>query len=131
MKLIASTFAFMMIAFTGRAQTDITPMVIDALRKGDAVAISTMMMPQVELTLPAREGTFTSGEAKTLLAQFFKEHSPKDFSVKHQGTSKLDDHYRIGDLLTAKGTYRVTFFMKKGGWGMQIKQMKIEAPDED
>lgn len=112
------------------AQNDITPLVVDALKKGDAVALSTMMMPQVELTVGNQDGTFSSAEAKSILAKFFAANPPRDFTIKHQGTSKLDDQYRIGDLSTSKGNYRVTFFMKKGGWGMQIKQLKIESPDD-
>jgi hypothetical protein len=112
------------------AQSDITPKVAEALRKGDAVALSTMMMPQVELTVSGKDGSYTSAEAKGILSAFFTNHPPREFTVKHQGTSKLDDQYRIGDLLTTKGTFRVTFFMRKGGWGMQIKQLKIESPDE-
>lgn len=131
MNTLLSTLFFVTMGFLANAQSDITPMVADALKKGDAIAISTMMMPQVELEVDGKEGTFSSGEAKTILSQFFTANPPREFTLKHQGTSKLDDQYRIGDLLTSKGTFRVTFFMKKGGWGMQIKQMKIEAPDAD
>ena len=131
MNTLFSTLFLVTMGFLANAQSDITPMVADALKKGDAIAISTMMMPQVELEVDGKEGTFSSGEAKTILSQFFTANPPRDFTLKHQGTSKLDDQYRIGDLLTSKGMFRVTFFMKKGGWGMQIKQMKIEAPDAD
>ncbi|MFN8698859.1 MAG: DUF4783 domain-containing protein [Flavobacteriales bacterium] len=131
MNTLLSTLFLVTMGFLANAQSDITPMVAEALKKGDAIAISTMMMPQVELEVDGKEGTFSSGEAKTILSQFFTANPPRDFTLKHQGTSKLDDQYRIGDLLTSKGTFRVTFFMKKGGWGMQIKQMKIEAPDAD
>ncbi|MFM7233275.1 MAG: DUF4783 domain-containing protein, partial [Flavobacteriales bacterium] len=48
------------------------------------------------------------------------------FTVKHQGTSKLDDQFRIGELTTSKGIFRVTFFMKKSNNTLQIKQLKIE-----
>jgi len=131
MKNLLSTLILITVGFIANAQSDITPMVAEALKKGDAIAISTMMMPQVELEVSGKEGTFSSAEAKTILSQFFTANPPREFTLKHQGTSKLDDQYRIGDLLTAKGIFRVTFFMKKGGWGMQIKQMKIEAPDAD
>jgi hypothetical protein len=131
MKNLLSTLILITVGFIANAQSDITPMVAEALKKGDAIAISTMMMPQVELEVSGKEGTFSSAEAKTILSQFFTVNPPREFTLKHQGTSKLDDQYRIGDLLTAKGIFRVTFFMKKGGWGMQIKQMKIEAPDAD
>lgn len=114
----------------GYSQGDITPRVSEALRKGDAAALSALMMNPVELTLSGQEGTYASADARAVLGKFFAAHPARDFSVKHQGTSKLDDQYRIGELITSKGTFRVTFFMKKTGAGMMIKQLKIESPDD-
>jgi hypothetical protein len=83
-------------------------------------------MPQVELTLPAKDGLMDKAQAQQMLAAFFSENTPQAFAIKHQGTSKLDDQFRIGELTTAKGTFRVTFFMKKNNNALQIKQLKIE-----
>lgn len=113
----------------GFAQADITPQIAAALKKGDAAAIAQQMMPQVELTLNSQEKNISKAEAQKLLSNFFNEVVPNNFTVKHQGTSKLDDQYRIGDLITAKGKFRVTFFMKKEGGTMLIRQMKIEPAD--
>jgi hypothetical protein len=113
------------------SQTDITPKAAEALKKGDAVSLSALMMPQIELTLAGQDGTYSADEAKSLISKFFISHPAKDFTIKHQGTSKLDDQYRIGDLTTAKGNFRVTFFMKKSSGSMLIKQLKIESPSDD
>jgi len=112
------------------AQADITPKVTDAFKKGDATSLSSLMMPQVEFTLSGQDGTYPNSEVKSMLTRFFSANQVKDFTVKHQGTSKLDDQYRIGDLLTSNGVFRVTFFMKKNASGMLIKQLKIESPDD-
>ncbi|MCC6600750.1 MAG: DUF4783 domain-containing protein [Crocinitomicaceae bacterium] len=109
-----------------RSQSDITSKVSDALKRGDAATLSNYFMDQVEVTLPTEEGTYGKAQAKTFLSGFFSQHTPKDFIVKHQGTSKLDDQYRIGDLVTSAGNYRVTFFMKNLGNDMKIKEIKIE-----
>ncbi len=111
------------------SQTDITPQVSAALKKGDAVALSGLMMPQVELTLKSVESTVSKAEAQRALTSFFNENTPSNFTVKHQGTSKLDDQYRIGDLMTSKGKFRVTFFMKKDGSAMLIRQLKMETSE--
>jgi hypothetical protein len=108
------------------AQSDITPSVSAALKKGDASAIALHFMPQVELTVPGNDGMFDKARAEQMLAGFFNQNPPQAFSVKHQGTSKLDDQFRIGELTTAKGIFRVTFFMKKNNNVLQIKQLKIE-----
>ncbi len=108
------------------SQSDISPAVSAALKKGDAAALASHFMPQVELTLVGKDGMFDKAQAQQLLAGFFKDNTPSAFSIKHQGTSKLDDQFRIGELTTAKGMYRVTFFMKKNNNVLQIKQLKIE-----
>lgn len=108
------------------AQSDITPALSAALKKGDAAGIAVYLMPQVELTLSGKDGVVDSGQARQMLSAFFKENPPQAFTIKHQGTSKLDDQFRIGELTTSKGMFRVTFFMKKNNNALQIKQLKIE-----
>jgi Domain of unknown function (DUF4783) len=120
---------FSLNAFT---QSDITPKVTDALKKGDAAILAQFFMPQIDLALMGQESNYSKEEAQKIIATFFQQVGATQFVIKHQGTSKLDDQYRIGELTTAKGIYRVTFFMKKSGNAILIKQLKIEGPgDED
>jgi hypothetical protein len=111
------------------AQTDITAKVTEALKKGDAASLASMMMSQVDLSIDGKDDSYSKEQASEMIRKFFAEHPAKDFSVKHQGTSKLDDQYRIGDLVTSTGKYRVTFFLKKNGSVMQIRQISFEADD--
>ena len=124
--LFFSIIALFVLSSSAVAQGDITPKVSDALKRGDAASLASFFMPQIDLTLNGEDGTFSAAEAQRKLATFFSQNAAQNFTVKHQGTSKLDDQYRIGDLNTAKGVFRVTFFMKKSGSTMQIKQIKIE-----
>lgn len=126
MKLFVAAILFLL-SSSLVAQADITPQVSEALKKGDASALSAFFMSNVELEIKGEEGTYTAANAKNIMAKFFAEHQVKGFVVKHQGNSKLDDQYRIGELNTAKGVYRLTFFMKKNGNTWQIKQLKIES----
>lgn len=121
------TLILAMLSFGIFAQTDITPRVADAIKRGDANGIASFFMAQVEIEIDGEEATVSAADAKARLARFFAQNPAKDFAIKHQGTSKLDDQYRIGELSTAKGNFRVTFFMKKTGASMQIKQLKIEG----
>lgn len=121
-----SIITLLVFSSTTVAQGDITPKVSDALKRGDAASLASFFMPQIDLTLNGEDGSYSAAEAQKILAAFFSQNTPQAFTVKHQGTSKLDDQYRIGDLNTAKGVFRVTFFMKKSGSSMQIKQIKIE-----
>ena len=38
----------------------------------------------------------------------------------------MGDRYCIGQLTTANGVFRVTFFLKKTGDATQVKQLRIE-----
>ncbi|MEZ4799798.1 MAG: DUF4783 domain-containing protein [Flavobacteriales bacterium] len=120
------TILLALFSFGAFAQTDITPKVSQAIQKGDAASVAAFFMSQVEIEIDGNESMMSSAQAQATLTQFFAAHPAKSFSIKHQGTSKLDDQYRIGDLTTANGNFRVTFFMKKNGDSMQIKQLKIE-----
>ncbi len=113
-------------ALSVSAQADITPAVIQSLGKGDAAGIGKHLVPSVDVTILDDEDMYPRDQVVAKLGQFFQKNPPKSFELKHQGTSKLDDHYRIGDLTTSNGLFRVTFFMKKSGSTMEIKQLRIE-----
>lgn len=61
-----------------------------------------------------------------LVFKFFNTNKVSSFKVKHEGTSKLGDVYRIGDMVTNTGSYRVTFFTKNSSTGLIVIQFKVE-----
>lgn len=128
MRTLFVLFTFF-IATVVHAQADITEPVSAALAKGDAAAIGKYLVPSVDLTILDDEDMYPRDQVVKKLQQFFQKNPARGFVVKHRGTSKLDDHYRIGDLTTDSGAYRVTFFMKKGSSSMEIKQLRIERYD--
>ena len=42
----------------------------------------------------------------------------------------MGDRYCIGQLTTANGVFRVTFFLKKTGEVTQVKQLRIEPSNK-
>ncbi len=125
MKLVL-TICIVLSGLFVHAQNDVAKQIATALQRGDAAAIGTFLVPSVDLTILDDEDMYPSDQVVKKLARFFAANKPSKFEIKHEGTSKLDDHYRIGDLTTSTGTYRVTYFMKKGAKGMQLKQLRIE-----
>jgi len=109
-----------------RAQVDIPANVASALQKGDATALAACFLPTVELSLNGSSTTISKEEAQVLLTAFFKTNAVSGYNSKHQGSSKLDDQFRVGELLTASGPFRVTFFVKKQDGVSGIRQIKIE-----
>lgn len=121
------TFVFLLVATVSWSQVDASTKINKALSAGDASALKPFLTAKVDLDVDGNEGLFPASEVQKRLSQFFIQHKPSGFTVKHKGTSKLDDHYRIGDLKTSNGNFRVTYFMKTSPKGMQIKQLRIES----
>jgi hypothetical protein len=126
---ILSILFFVACALFTNAQDKVTIGVSKALKAGDAGSLVKYFTPNVDLAIDDNEDVYASAKAKVVMTKFFTSHRPTGFEVKHKGTSKLDDQYRIGDLKTNNGNFRVTFFMKKTPQGMRIKQLRIESED--
>lgn len=109
-----------------KAQADIKDQVVAAIGSGDASGLSAHFVPNVDLTLLTTSEYYSKAQAEQMLRKFFGEHEPRGLNIEHEGTSKVGDRYYIGRLRTAKGEFRVTFFLKKGDT-FQVKQLRIEA----
>lgn len=97
-----------------------------AVQNGNAKTLATFFTPGVNLTVDQKEEVYSREQAEVIMTRFFSNHVPSAFSIRHEGKSKLDDHYYIGDLMTNNGNYRVTFFMKKDSGAFKIRQLRIE-----
>ncbi len=98
-----------------------------AIHEGNAKALGAYFTKTVDLTVKDVEDVYSKEQAEVILTSFFNENKTKTYSVKHEGKSKLDDYYYIGDLVTTSGTYRLTFFLKKDGEAFRVKQLRIET----
>ncbi len=122
-----STFLFFCFLSLGLfAQSSEKEAISAAIRNGNAKALSTHLISSVDLTVENVEDVYSRDQAEVILSRFFAQHSPTGFDIKHEGKSKLEDYYYIGDLKTADTTYRLTFFLKKDGQSFRIKQLRIE-----
>jgi len=101
--------------------------IADFFKVGDVKGISGYFPESIDMTIVETEDVFSKVQATQILTQFFKSNNPTDFIVKHKGSSTGGDYYQIGTLKTKKGSYRVTFFLKKDDGQVFIKRLKIEA----
>lgn len=97
-----------------------------AIQAGDSKEIGTYFSDSVDLTLNDVEDVYSKDQAIVILNDFFSTNMPSSFSIKHEGKSKLQDHFYIGDLVAEKNSYRLTFFLKKEGESFKLKQLRIE-----
>jgi hypothetical protein len=126
MKQITLILAFLFASHGLFAQNDVKDQVVSALGSGNAAAIGKNLVANVELTVMSTSEYYSKAQAEQILKKFFDEHDAQGMTVEHEGTSKMGDRYCIGQLTTANGVFRVTFFLKKTGDAVQVKQLRIE-----
>lgn len=132
MKSLLVLFSVMFVGLVNlNAQDDVANRIDGLLKIGNATELSNLLMPNIDLTVINSDDLYSKAQATQILKKFFDENPPKNFVVKHRGKSKLDDHYRIGTLTTAKGEYRVTYFLKNSNNTFLIKQLRIESNESD
>ncbi len=122
---------FILLSFTaaGFAQDAERDKISAAILSGNAKTLSTYFVSSIDLTILEAEDVYSKEQAEVIIAKFFNDNKPTAFEIKHQGKSKLDDYFYIGDLTTSKGKYRLTFFLKKEKTGFLIKQLRLEPGD--
>lgn len=111
------------------AQNQAADDIANLLKTGNASGLSSYFMNNVDLTILNNDDVYSKNQATQITKRFFDENPPGAFIIKHEGKSKLDDHYRIGTLSTVNGEYRVTYFLKNNDGNYLIKQLRIESND--
>ena len=110
------------------AQSDITNDVIGHIKTGNSKELVKHFAENVDVAIePSNvDEIYSRVQAEQILKKFFDEYKPSNCTVKHSGTSQLGIEYRIGELTTAKGNFRISFNLKKVGDAYQIVQFHIE-----
>lgn len=108
-------------------QKDITPNIVKAFQGVDALALSAFFIEGIDLSLPGHSDTYTVDEAAVMVRDFFQGKKTISFDIKHQGTSKTKDEFRICDWKTSKGSYRVTLLLKQVDKSWKVTQLYIKA----
>ena len=101
--------------------------IVNAIRKGDARALSTYFSDSVDISIKDEEKTYSKSEATKVVSKFFASNPPNNFTEIHKGTSKgKDSHYCIGNLDTNDNSYRVYIYLKKHGSKYLIEQLSFD-----
>ncbi len=101
----------------------------EAFKAGDAVKVSAHFNESVDLEIPNNEGIYSQTQARLILKSFFLKNKPSDFKVVHNGNSKNNAHFTIGNLTTDKGLFRVYILYKNGENKITIHELKIESDE--
>lgn len=101
--------------------------IVNAIRKGDANALSAYFSNSVDISIMDQEETYSKNEAVKVIKQFFAKNPPSNFTEIHKGTSKGNDsHYCIGNLDTNDNSYRVYIYLKKHGSKYLIEELSFD-----
>ncbi len=108
-----------------------TDRVVKLFEAGNTTELVEHFIPKIDLTVLNTNDIFSRDQAEQILKKFFKKHPPKAMELEHKGTSRLEDKYRIGKLITEEDAYRITFFLKKVDDELYVKQLRIEQYNDD
>lgn len=125
LKLLLSFSLFFLLATSVFAQ--IPDDLILGLKSGNDKTLSAYFNQNIELVVPGHDDVFSKSQAQQLIAKFFKENNPQNFTIIHQGSSGNEGaRYAIGTLKTNKGAFRVYFLLKTNHKKAVIHQLRIE-----
>ena len=117
-------FAFLSINVV--AQTDVADKVVSHIKTGNAKELSKHFPANIDLVVEELDDVYSKTQAELILKKFFDENPPESFEIIHSGKSSLGTEYRIGNLKTKNGIFRVTFYMKEEGDIFVVHQLQIE-----
>ncbi len=92
------------------AQADVINQVKETIQAGSAKELANYLNQTVDVTIDGKVQSYSKAQAEFVFRDFFKQHSPTEFAIIHQGSSKGGQPFAIGQYKTSDGTYRV--FMK-------------------
>jgi len=119
-------FAASLAAFSGVSQEETLNKMVRALQMGSISGIEAELSSEVDFTLESFEDFCSKKQVSEKLSGFFTNNKSESFSIKHDGASRGNGLFKIGELITSNGTYRVTIYIEKEGSQFKVSQLKIE-----
>jgi Domain of unknown function (DUF4783) len=107
-----------------QAQTIFSPMK-DAVKAGDASELAKYLNASIDLNLEGEVNTYSKAQAEFVLRDFFKKHSPSDFSIVHTGSSKGGLQFAIGKYQSGTDNYNVLMRVREVGKAFLIHEMSF------
>jgi hypothetical protein len=98
-----------------------------ALGAGNAPALAQYFHGSVDLTLQAKEGTYSKAQAEQIVQDFFNHHKPSQFQVSYVGQGADGSRYVIGQLTTPRQPFRVYLLFKVLGGRELIQTLRFDV----
>ena len=102
----------------------------EAFKAGSAKELAKYLHQTVDLTIEEKTGEEKSGnyskaQAELVLRDFFKAHTPSEFTIIHQGASKGGQPFAIGKYTSGSDSYRIWMQLKVVNKEQLIQEMKF------
>src|SRR6267154_640209 len=115
---------FIAVSLRAGAQTIFAPMK-DAVKAGDASELVKYFNTSIDLNLEGEVSTYSKAQAEFVLRDFFKKHTPNDFSIVHTGSSKGGLQFAIGKYQSGADSYNVLMRVREVGKAFLIHEMSF------
>ena len=120
------TIALFLLAGLAIAQDPTTDKAVKALQGGDAKGLAALFADNVDLKMTDIDDIFSKDQAEQIIKKFFEKNPAKSFKLVNSGETTLGLIYRIGELETGGGKYKVDMKLKKIGDGYVISILEME-----
>ena len=115
---------FLITVFSNQVKAQVPDEIIQSLKTGNSKTLSEYFNQNVEMMVLKNDNIYSKAQAEQILNKFFDSNSTERFLIIPQGGK--EDQYVIGNLVTNKGTFRVTFLLKKNKGKDYIHLFRIE-----
>ncbi len=129
MKTRLTLFLFVFSLTLVNAQRDVSPSILNALQKGDAVAVSVFFNENIELIIGQVNDVFSKKQATGILADFFRRNKIGSFSIIHRG-NKENSAFSICSMQAGGASYRVYVLVRTTDNNQLIQQLRIELTND-
>jgi Domain of unknown function (DUF4783) len=120
-------FAFIAAFIFLQSFTQSSPLdeIIGAIQKSNTEVLSTYFDNTIEIALPDKNDSYNKTQAEIVIKDFFATNVVKNFNADHKGNNNGSE-YCIGTLVTQKGSFRLTVFMKQKSGKSLLQEIRIE-----
>lgn len=120
------TFIMLLIGTMAIAQDPTTDKAVKAIQAGSSKELAALFADNLDLVIEDDNDIRSKDQAEQIVKKFFEKNAPKSFKINNSGTTPLGLIYRIGELETANGKFKVEIKLKKVGDNNVISMLEIE-----
>ena len=113
-----------MAGLQGWSQNIFAPMK-DAVKAGNAKDLVKYFNNSIDLNLEGEVSTYSKAQAEFVLRDFFKKHTPTDFTIVHTGSSKAGLQFAIGKYQSGADSYDVLMRVREVDKNYLIHEMSF------